>query len=120
MSDTVFVLGSGFSRAINSAMPTLRELSEGVLEDLRSNGLPLPPGHDSPVSADFERWLSFLVDSPPWLSTGDQERNHASFSDIAGAVYRCLSALQVQATMEPQPEWPTNSDQLLATHVGHR
>jgi hypothetical protein len=105
MANKTFILGAGFSRAINSVMPTLVELSAAVRGDLRTQGIPPPPGHDSPVSADFERWLSYLIDNPPWLSQGDQQRNRGSFSDIAGAVYRCLSALQIRAAEAPQPPW---------------
>jgi hypothetical protein len=105
MTGRVFILGSGFSKAINARMPTMDELSAAVIGELSANGLPMPPGYGTPVEGDFERWLSYLVDSPPWLTQGQQERNHASFSEIASAVSAVLNAVQFRAAGDPQPAW---------------
>jgi hypothetical protein len=105
MTGRVFILGSGFSKAVHDRMPTMRELSAAVVDHLAANGLPMPPGHGTPVAADFERWLSYLVDSPPWLKPGSQERNHASFPEISAAVADTLNAVQIHAVTGPPPPW---------------
>lgn len=105
MTGKAYILGSGFSKAIYHRMPTMAELSDAVVGELRANNLPMPPGFDKPVRADFERWLSYLVDSPPWLQPGQQERNHTSFSEIANAVSATLGAAQINAVLNPPPAW---------------
>lgn len=100
-----FILGSGFSRAISTHMPTMAELSTIVQSEIAFYGLPPIPGHDTAVALDFERWLSYLAESPPWLSEGETLRNRAAFSDVARAVHAALSATQYLAAAEPQPDW---------------
>lgn len=101
----VFLLGAGFSHAVSMRMPMMRALSEQVREDVAHLGLPPLPGQDSPVSADFERWLSYLVEAPPWLSEGDALRNGGAFADVAASVARCMRNAQLSAVSSVQPEW---------------
>lgn len=88
----VFVLGSGFSRAISNGlseadkMPTLTGLSEAVLANLDRKGQGLLPGRESPVANDFEQWLNYLIESPPWLTTSEQHRNRAAFFEVSQAL----------------------------------
>lgn len=66
------------------------------------------PGIDTPLVNNFEQWLSYLIESPPWLSPADQARNRAAFLDIAKGVGRVLEGCQ-QATVNMHnqkcPEW---------------
>jgi hypothetical protein len=66
------------------------------------------PGIDSPLVDNFEQWLSFLIESPPWLTPADQARNRAAFLDIAKGVGYVLEGCQ-RATIRMQnstcPEW---------------
>ena len=39
----VFILGAGFSKAINDQMPTMKELTAAVSERIESSELTLPP-----------------------------------------------------------------------------
>jgi hypothetical protein len=112
-SNRVYLLGSGFSRAISAGlapdrrMPTMAELSADVREHVRRVYDREIPGHDTPVASNFEAWLSYLVDSPPWLSQSDQERNKAAFHELSLAVYTILLERQnatVTDTPTP-PEW---------------
>lgn len=66
------------------------------------------PGIGTPLVNNFEQWLSYLIESPPWLTSADQARNRAAFLDIAEAVGRVLESRQ-RGTVEVQggecPEW---------------
>jgi hypothetical protein len=98
----VYVLGAGFSRAISEDMPTMAELSAAVKAELAEYDI---PGQDNPVSANFERWLSYLIENPPWLSPADQAQNRAGFMRISEAVHTILSRCQT-AAVESQGECP--------------
>lgn len=103
---TTFLLGSGFSKALSpNHMPVMAELSAAVQAELASNGQPPIPGADTPLAADFERWLSYLIETPPWISDGWQMRNAGAFADIASAVHRVLCARQDAATQDAPPDW---------------
>lgn len=64
----VFVLGAGFSRAINAHMPTLPDLSREVQRRLTAENRGNVPGVETPIAKDFEAWLNYLVSTPPWLT----------------------------------------------------
>jgi hypothetical protein len=101
----VYLLGAGFSRAVSDKMPMMAELSTAIKDELRDRDI---PGADTPVSSNFEQWLSFLVERPPWLSTADQERNQAGFFAVSEALHRILSERQgqaVDAQHEKAPAW---------------
>jgi hypothetical protein len=103
--ERVYVLGAGFSRALSSAMPDMKGLSSAVRDDLSALDLPKIPGHDTPVANDFEQWLSYLVEAPPWLPDADRARNQAAFFDVSGAVARVLMRQQGEAVAAPRPKW---------------
>lgn len=91
----VYLLGAGFSRAISGDMPMMKDLSAAVqakVSDL--------PGASTPLARDFEQWLSYLVDTPPWLSQSDQLRNLAAFNDVARAVHSALDERQTAAVAD--------------------
>ena len=67
--DRVYLLGAGFSRAISNLMPTMDELSAAIQHKLAGFDI---PGANTPVAANFEQWLSYLIERPPWLSAADQ------------------------------------------------
>jgi hypothetical protein len=97
----VYLLGAGFSRAVSGDMPMMKDLSAAVQAKV-----PDLPGASTPLAKDFEQWLSYLVDTPPWLSQGDQLRNLAAFNDVARAVHSALDERQAAAVANgPCPEW---------------
>jgi hypothetical protein len=101
----VFVLGAGFSRAINGHMPTLPELSREVQRRLTAENRGDVPGAETPVAKDFEAWLNYLVSAPPWLSDAEKFRNRAAFFDVAEAIHQTLTEAQLRTTNDPRPEW---------------
>ena len=111
----VYVLGAGFSRAISgsisddSKMPTLQELSTAVQDILKQNGSTQIPGADTPIANNFEQWLSYLIEAPPWLSRVDQARNRAASLDVLGAVNAVVQDRQRKTLNPPNagscPDW---------------
>ena len=76
----VFILGAGFSKAINSQMPTMNELTIEVLQRLVS---PLPPPLQDPenrgreLDNNIELWMTYLSQSQPWLDRRFNMSNQA-------------------------------------------
>ena len=118
------------------SMPGMRDLSEAVVADLRSSYAPrfrdyldggvVPetyealrdfsfeqqyPGVRTSLVSNFERWLSYLVETPPWLSPSDHARHRAAFLDVSRSVHDCLdgrerSLVSRQHRQEDDcPEW---------------
>ena len=110
MRERVFLLGSGFSRAVGPGMPLLADLSKAVVELLSTRvpgrtPLSAIPGQGTPLERDFERWLSFLVDAPPWLSESEQLRNAAAFAEVSWAASEALRVMQLATACEDPPAW---------------
>jgi hypothetical protein len=101
----VYLLGAGFSRAISEHMPIMNELSVAIQSDLEAKRLSPIPGQGTPLARNFEQWLSYLVDEPPWLNEGQKGRNRAAFSDIAESLHEVLTACQMHAVRQPPPDW---------------
>lgn len=82
MIDDLFILGSGFSKAVSSGiMPTLAELSNKIAprlnEIFRSNELP-----PKKLGNNIEALLSYLAVDQAWLSKQQALRNRAAFLDL--------------------------------------
>lgn len=105
----VYLLGAGFSRAISESvaafqkMPVLTELTKAVKSVL--GGRLDFAGAEGPLANDFERWMSYLVDSPPWLTDDEQMSNHAAFMQLYEAVYQVLTDRQIYTVERPHPDW---------------
>lgn len=95
------LLGSGFSRAISDAMPTMNELGDQVIEDLQAPRLQIDQ-----FGGDLEQWMTYLSVDQPWLSTTENLMNRAMFTDVSASVGRCIlrAENQVMATTT-LPTW---------------
>ena len=83
----------------------MKELAEAVQENLERAGNPIP-GATTPIAEDFEQWLSYLTDDPPWLSDSDMLRNRGAFMDVSRAVHEVLSERQDAAVGGTScPDW---------------
>lgn len=94
------LLGSGFSKAIYSGMPTLAELTKMVLDRLGLDSEVLRPFAD-----DLEQWLSFLSTSQPWLSDIENLENQALFLRASSAVKKAIEQCEADALCSPYPTW---------------
>lgn len=105
MVTKVYVLGAGFSKAINESMPLLAELSERVTSRMRGG---LFPGHipgEESFGRDLEAWMSFLNSPQPWLSTAQNLLNRAAFHELTSQISAAILELQSEATSTPPPGW---------------
>ena len=83
----VFILGAGFSKAIDARMPTSDELGEEVKALLAKNGRPLPA---ELTKGTFEEWLSRLAEDQPDLLEHENLQRRAWFSEISQAVAQVI------------------------------
>jgi hypothetical protein len=100
-------LGAGFSCAVSTAMPAMYKLGNDVRRYLESeDDARQIPGMGTPLTEDFEQWLSYLVESPPWLSRADQALNQWAAIKVTDAVNKVINVCQVKA-LEPRecPPW---------------
>lgn len=107
----VYLLGAGFSKAISNAMPVMTALSDAVaprVKQFTPRDAAMVPGLGTPITKNFERWLSYLVEAPPWLPEPDQARNKAAFLDVSLTLYQVLSEFQDAALSEQGPQWLAN------------
>lgn len=53
----------------------------------------------------MERWLSYLADDQPWLSPGDNLRNHRDFRDVSELLHEELTRCEQLALSTAKPQW---------------
>ncbi|NEE01146.1 SIR2 family protein [Phytoactinopolyspora halotolerans] len=97
---TFVLLGAGFSRAANDAMPTLSRLTEGVVEKM--------PGETDELSMfndDLEQWLSYLAVDQPWLTEDRNLENRARFVRASQAVHDVITEAETAAANGPFQMW---------------
>ena len=94
------LLGSGFSKAVFSGMPTLAELSIMVLERLQLDSDILQP-----FAGDLEQWLSFLSTDQPWLDDFENLSNRSLFLRASSAVKEAIDQSEAGALATPYPAW---------------
>lgn len=94
------ILGSGFSRAISSLMPTLGELGDQVLEAVGRDASDLDP-----FGGNLEQWMSYLSVDQPWLTQAQNLLNRSLFVQVADAVNESISRAETATIAEPMPDW---------------
>ncbi len=115
MSGDVFVIGAGFSKAINHAMPTLDELGHRILQAFTA--MPsyrlLPPGSMASIArgvlpaGSFEAWLSSLAAPAPFVDRSEQLHNAAIAAELIKLVVAEISRSEAVALASPLPDWLT-------------
>ena len=100
----VFILGAGFSRAIERHMPTMVELGAEVRERLAevtgfSSAIP-----DS-LGDNIELWMTYLSQPQPWLREPEIDLHRS----LGGRIRQCIAAVieerTVLASASIAPEW---------------
>ena len=100
----VFILGSGFSKAIHSAMPTLDELSQEVITRLRQ----LPYPIESPLNEldeNIELWITYLSQRQPWLPDSENDYNGALARRIREQIFDVIEERTSIASEKEPPSW---------------
>ena len=94
----VFVLGAGFSTAVNRMMPVMKALYDGVTRNMegadRDTFEALVPDALR-RDQDLEKCLSFLDQAPAWLDREDADQARTTARKVRG-----LIAVQIQACTE--------------------
>lgn len=98
-----FLLGAGFSHAVNDEMPLTRELGLEVANEL------VRRGHDITLLSglyrnDFEAWLTHLAEGRPWTSEADSLRDRAMFLDASLLVAQVIEDAQRRRAID-RPRW---------------
>jgi hypothetical protein len=97
----IFILGAGFSRAVNEAMPLMKDHSQKVADRL---------GVDfqrvlSLFSGDLELAMTFLAQGHPWLPQAERLRKRALFLEASEAIGKELDTAVEKVLYHPCPGW---------------
>lgn len=104
----MFILGAGFSNAVFDQFPGTDKLGNLALGNLRDKGRIEEQDSRIPVGGfhrgTFETWLARLAEDQPYLSTAENLRNRALFTEVTRAVREVLVSIEEEAT-SALPEW---------------
>jgi hypothetical protein len=97
----IFFTGAGFSKALNSAYPTLLELTDWVLRGFHSRHSVGPVReHLNQVPAgltnDLEQLLSYLFVDWPWKASVDKSLDKALYEALVYEIASCLKNIALQ------------------------
>ncbi|WP_276937942.1 hypothetical protein [Ferrimicrobium acidiphilum] len=95
----VFILGAGFSKAINKNMLLANELLKPVLDKLGDQVEP-PRGGEG-----FEQWLSRLAAPQPYLTADQNLERSAAFMKVSRAIAEVLMQREQEALTSTILEW---------------
>lgn len=100
----LFILGAGFSKAINYKMPTMDELSSAVLMNLEKVGLCVPDAlYD--LGNNIELWMTYLSQAQPWLKASDNHFNKAFASQLRKQIEEIIHDRTTIASQFNPPAW---------------
>ncbi len=109
----VFILGAGFSKAINETMPTLLPLGGTIADYLKARpSLRLLPKaaqealeRGSIPGGDLETWLSNLASPAPFVSDAEAHFNAGIFSEITGIIGDEIDEKELEVLGTEPPPW---------------
>lgn len=100
----VFILGAGFSKAINPQMPTMAELSSEAIAELKKSTFGVPETLYA-LGENVELWMSYLSQSQPWLRENDNMYNLSLSGRIRQIIKECIDESTLAAVSTSAPEW---------------
>ena len=105
----VFILGAGFSRAINASMPMMSDLTAAVHTN---DCIDLPPplkdlGNRKymEIKENVELWLTYLYPRQPWLHDHFNDLNLSVANRIIKYITELIEAGTFAAVQSPPPPW---------------
>lgn len=115
-SGDVFIVGAGFSKAIDVEMPTLDELGHRILEPFTTKPSfnLLPAGSISAINrgvlpaGSFEAWLSSLASPAPFVERSEQLHNEAIAAELIKLVVGEIARSEAIAIADPSPPYWLN------------
>ena len=102
----LFVLGTGFSKAVSSALPVMFDLGDyirGKINELSGDKeiyerLISPPN-------DLEDLLTYLCQSMPWKNPAESYSDKAAFLQLSNFIAEHIIDCEEKAFQEEPPEW---------------
>ncbi len=92
----VYILGAGFSKAIDNSMPTTDELGRRISERLKEQGR-----ESSYHEKDsFEDWLSIQVQDLPFLDYGENLKRRSEAYDLIQAIGSVLDEIVEKVSLD--------------------
>jgi hypothetical protein len=104
-AEDVFVLGAGFSAALNPKLPLANELGNRAYERVRSEGGDASPWRRFSLEFPFETVLSLLGEPQPHLTDRENKRSAARFAELNADVAAVLDEAQQEAFDEEPAPW---------------
>lgn len=93
----VFLLGAGFSRAIDAAMPTMAPLLRSLQDAAEAEQWPTAESFGLSEADDLETWLDSLSVPQPYRSDAENREAEGLFLRASAWIGRHLSAVQEDA-----------------------
>ncbi|WP_298446370.1 hypothetical protein, partial [Ferrimicrobium sp.] len=98
----VFILGAGFSKAVNEGFP----LAAGLREPIRTQlGKQLGSEVQPRGGEQFEQWLSRLAEDQPYLSPDTNLERSAAFLRVSKKISEILTDHENKVLDNSEPEW---------------
>ena len=103
----VFILGAGFSKALNGKMPTMNELGGDVVKlledmaDVERSAIYIPPAMYN-FGTNVEYWITYLSQAQPWL----REEVYQSNLSLAGSIRRAIRDVIDRRTRSSKEDLP--------------
>jgi hypothetical protein len=98
----VFILGAGFSRAVDKVFPLASELLGPIVESL---GQDLSEAVRRRGGEGFEQWLSRLAEDQPYLSPDKNLERSVAFLRVSQKIGEILTERENEALNCPIPDW---------------
>lgn len=105
-SAAVFLVGAGFSKAINERMPLMNELGTQVWDQLGERTPYLPPNLQSAShEMNLEQVLTYLVEDHPWDERYRGFERRAHFELLADRIVSTVTQAEAETTQTAPPDW---------------
>ena len=100
----VFVLGAGFSKSVNDAMPVMRELSDEIIPIIRQRDTAFADQLED-LGANIELWMSYLSQNQPWLTVEESHFNQSMATLIRKRLQKIIDAQTWKTAQSDTPAW---------------
>lgn len=101
----LFIIGSGFSKAVSSRMPTVRDLGKEVMSIVQSAYADI--GAYERLAEDPEALITYLATAMPWKRPEETLTDRAAFISVTRRIAEYIGECEEQAFREDLPEWAT-------------
>ena len=105
-SGFTFLLGAGFSKAVDPRMPTTAEMLVGLKEAALDDDWPFSVESGIERFDDLESWFDSAAVPQPYCSDSENSSAHGVFQRATQWIAKHISDIELQIVREPNPaEW---------------